>query len=64
MIPPPEQLQAISKETIKRNDIDLILPIITHNYKTYFITREKLIGLQQTIRTYNKEISNENRIKQ
>lgn len=58
MIAPPEQLQLISPDIIKKGDIDLVLPIITHNYKTYFITREKLIGLQNLIRAYNKEISN------
>ncbi|MDD9174499.1 hypothetical protein PVK63_06390 [Aliivibrio sp. S2TY2] len=58
MIAPPEQLQLIEPDIIKKNNLDLALPIITNNYKTYFITREKIVGLQNLIRIYNKEISN------
>lgn len=61
MIPPPNQLEKISNEVIKDNNIKLALPIIIQNYKTYFETREKLIGLQNIISTYNREIENETR---
>ncbi|MEF1204312.1 hypothetical protein [Photobacterium damselae] len=61
MIPPPEKLELINPDIIKENNIKLALPIIIKNYKTYFMTKEKLIGLQNIIKTYNEEHSHGNK---
>jgi hypothetical protein len=52
----PPELELINKSVIAENNIKLALPVIIQNYKTYFATKEKLIGLQNIITTYNQEI--------
>ena len=55
----PPELELISKSVIAENNIKLALPVIIQNYKAYFATKEKLIGLQNIITTYNQEIKND-----
>ena len=55
----PPELELINKSVIAENNIKLALPVIIQNYKTYFATKEKLIGLQNIITTYNQEIKND-----
>lgn len=57
MTRPPEKLETINQTIITQNNMKLVLPIIIQNYKTYFITKEKLVGLQNIITIYNKEIN-------
>lgn len=55
MIAPPVSLALISDEVMAQNRIDLALPVVTENYKTYFIIKTQLIGLQDLIKQFNQE---------
>lgn len=61
MIPPPETLEELDLNVIEQNDLRLALPTITQNYKTYYQTKEKLLGLQNYINALkNKDLNNDN----
>lgn len=51
----PEKLHVIPEEVIEQNRLDLALPIVVSNYKQFYLQREQLIGLQNTIREFNNE---------
>lgn len=55
MVPPPMQLEPIDNEVIEGGNLDLALPVIERNYKTYFHVAEQLNGLQQQITIQNKQ---------
>lgn len=55
MIAPPVSLALISDEVMAQNRIDLALPVVTENYKTYFTIKAQLIGLQELIQQFNQE---------
>ena len=49
----PEKLHVIPEKVIEQNRLDLALPIVVSNYKQFYLQREQLIGLQNTIREFN-----------
>ncbi len=51
----PEKLHVIPEKVIEQNRLDLALPIVVSNYKQFYLQREQLIGLQNTIREFNNE---------
>ena len=55
MVPAPLTLEPIDNDVIKTGNLDLALPVIERNYKTYFHVAEQLNGLQQQIIIQNKQ---------
>lgn len=55
MVPPPMQLESIDNDVLETGNLDLALPVIERNYKTYFHVAEQLNGLQQQIIIQNKQ---------
>lgn len=55
MIPPPSQLEQIDSDVVKTGNLDLALPVIERNYKTYYHVAEQLNGLQQQIQIQQEQ---------
>ena len=58
MVPPPLKLEPIDSDVLDTGNLDLALPVIERNYKTYFHVAQQLNGLQQQIIIQNKQDQN------
>lgn len=54
MTPASMELEQIDTDVLKSGNLDLALPVVERNYKTYFHVAQQLNGLQQQIIIQNK----------